>query len=58
MKRYFIIDRLNESTASFFDKIEFNYYLDNLLERYQSSPIKHRVYYYNNGEVVVIRFWK
>ena len=58
MKRYFIIDRLTESTASFFDKIEFNYYLDNLIERYQSSPIKHRVYYYNNGEVVVIRFLK
>lgn len=58
MKRYFIIDRLSESTASFFDKIVFNYYLDNLLEKYQNLLVKHRVYYYNNGEVVVIRFWK
>ena len=44
MKRYFIIDRLTESTASFFDKIEFNYYLDNLVQRYQDLLIKHRVY--------------
>lgn len=58
MKRYFIIDRLTESTASFFDKIEYNYYLDNLIERYQNLLVKHKVYYYNNGEVAVIRFWK
>ena len=58
MKRYFIIDRLTESTASFFDKIEFNYYLANLIERYQDLLVKHRGYYYKNGEVVVIRFWK
>lgn len=55
MKKYLIIDRVNETTIAFFDNIIFNYQLDALVEYYNDLCIDFKINYYNNNNVIVLR---
>lgn len=55
MKKYFIINRVNETTIAYFDNIIFNYQLDALVEYYNNLCIDFKINYYNNNNVVVLR---
>lgn len=55
MKKYFIINRVNETTIAYFNNIIFNYQLDALVEYYNNLCIDFKINYYNNNNVVVLR---
>lgn len=55
MKKYLIIDRVNETTIAYFDNIIFNYQLDALVEYYNDLCVDFKINYYNNNNVVVLR---
>lgn len=55
MKKYFIINRVNETTTAYFNNIIFNYQLDALIDYYNDLCIDFKVNYYNNNNVVVLR---
>lgn len=55
MKKYFIINRVNETTIAYFDNIILNYQLDALVEYYNNLCIDFKINYYNNNNVVVLR---
>lgn len=59
MKRYFIIDRVNNNVIVYDDEIDFNYAIDDLVEDYLFGfNFKIATRYYNNYSVAVIRFEK
>ena len=59
MKRYFIIDRVNNNVVVYDDEIDFNYAVDDLVEDYiYGFNFKIVTRYYNNYSVAVIRLEK
>ncbi len=59
MKRYFIIDRVNNNVIVYDDEIDFNYAIDDLVEDYiYGFNFKIVTKYYNNYSVAVIRLEK
>ena len=59
MKRYFIIDRVNNNVVVYDDEIDFNYAIDDLVENYLFGfNFKIVTRYYNNYSVAVIRLEK
>ena len=59
MKRYFIIDRVNNNVVVYDDEIDFNYAIDDLVEDYLFGfNFKIVTRYYNNYSVAVIRLEK
>ena len=59
MKRYFIIDRVNDNVVVYDDEIDFNYAIDDLVEDYLFGfNFKIVTKYYNNYSVAVIRLEK
>ena len=59
MKRYFIIDRVNNNVVVYDDEIDFNYAVDDLVEDYLFGfNFKIVTRYYNNYSVAVIRLEK
>ena len=59
MKRYFLIDRVNNNVVVYDDEVDFNYAIDDLVENYLFGfNFKIVTRYYNNYSVVVIRLEK
>lgn len=59
MKKYFIIDRVNNNVVVYDDEIDFNYAIDDLVENYLFGfNFKVVTRYYNNYSVAVIRLKK
>ena len=59
MKRYFLINRVNNNVVVYDDEIDFNYAIDDLVENYLFGfNFKIVTRYYNNYSVAVIRLDK
>lgn len=59
MKKYIIIDRVNNNAVTYDDEIDFNYAIDDLVEDYlYGFNFKVVTRYYNNYSVAVIRLEK
>ena len=59
MKRYFLIDRVNNNVVVYDDEVDFNYAVDDLVEDYiYGFNFRITTKYYNNYSVAVIRLEK
>lgn len=59
MKKYFLINRVNNNVVVYDDEIDFNYAIDELVENYLFGfDFKVVTRYYNNYSVAVIRLEK